>query len=69
MSQCWIIRHNESLAGYITLLADKLEADEQLLAEEGVQYRTFPAVKIGLLAADQRAKGAGRRLVEWFWNM
>ena len=65
LSQCWIIRHNESLAGYITLLADKLEGDEQLLAEEGVQYRTFPAVKIGLLAADQRAKGAGRRLVEW----
>lgn len=25
LSQCWIIRHNESLAGYITLLADKLE--------------------------------------------
>jgi hypothetical protein len=30
-----------------------------------VQYQTFPAVKIGLLAADRRAKGAGRRLVEW----
>ena len=65
LSQCWIIRHNEALAGYITLLADKLEGDEQLLAEEGIQYRTFPAVKIGLLATDQRAKGAGRRLVEW----
>ena len=30
-----------------------------------MQYRTLPAVKIGLLAADGRAKGAGRRLVEW----
>jgi GNAT superfamily N-acetyltransferase len=26
---------------------------------------TFPAIKIGLLAVDQRAKGAGRHLVEW----
>ncbi|MCL1475999.1 GNAT family N-acetyltransferase [Argonema antarcticum] len=65
ISQCWIIRHGDALAGYITLLADKLVVDEQILEEEGVQYRTFPAVKIGLLAADRRAKGCGRRLVEW----
>jgi GNAT superfamily N-acetyltransferase len=65
ISQCWIIRHTDALAGYITLLADKLEVDVQLLGGEGVQYRTFPAVKIGLLAADARAKGAGSRLVEW----
>lgn len=65
ISQCWIIRHTDALAGYITLLADKLEVDVQLLEEEGVRYRTFPAIKIGLLAADERAKGAGSRLVEW----
>jgi hypothetical protein len=64
ISQCWIIRHGNALAGYITLLADRLEVDEQLLENEGVQYRTFPAVKIGLLAADYRAKGAGRRSEE-----
>lgn len=63
--QCWIIRHKSDLAGYITLLADKLQVDTQLLAEEGVRYRSFPAIKIGLLAADQRAKGAGSALVEW----
>jgi hypothetical protein len=63
LCQCWIVRHGEALAGYITLLADKLSVDERLLQEEGVQYQTFPAVKIGLLAADSRAKGAGRRLV------
>jgi GNAT superfamily N-acetyltransferase len=63
--QCWTIWHGDALAGYITLLADKLKVDSRLLEEEGVQYRTFPAVKIGLLAADGRAKGAGSRLVEW----
>ncbi len=65
LCQCWIIRHEDALAGYITLLADKLSVDEQLLQEEGVQYQTFPAVKIGLLAADGRAKGVGRCLVDW----
>jgi GNAT superfamily N-acetyltransferase len=63
--QCWVIRVGESLAGYITLLADKLQVEDSILVEEGVKYRTFPAIKIGLLAVDRRAKGAGRRLVEW----
>jgi len=63
--QCWILRCEDSLAGYITLLADKLEVDRPILLDEGVQYRSFPAIKIGLLAVDRRAKGAGRRLVEW----
>lgn len=62
---CWIIRVDDSLAGYITLLADKLQVEDPILAEEGVKYRTFPAIKIGLLAADRRARGVGRRLVEW----
>jgi hypothetical protein len=42
-----------------------LDLDQPILIDEGVQYQTFPAIKIGLLAADKRAKGAGRRLVEW----
>lgn len=65
ISQCWILRCEDSLAGYITLLTDKLELDEPILLDEGVQYQSFPAIKIGLLAVDKRAKGAGRRLVEW----
>lgn len=65
ISRCWVIVSEGYLAGYITLLADKLELEQPPLASEGVQYRTMPAVKIGLLAADGRAKGAGRRLVEW----
>ncbi|MEG3931458.1 MULTISPECIES: hypothetical protein [unclassified Microcoleus] len=65
ISQCWILRCEDSLAGYITLLTDKLELAEQILLDEGVQYQSFPAIKIGLLAVDRRAKGAGRRLVEW----
>lgn len=56
LCQCWIIRYEDNLAGYRTLLADTLEIDTQLLEGEGVRYCTFPAVKIGLLAADQRAK-------------
>ena len=47
------------------MLTDKLELEAPPLAGEGVKYKTMPAVKIGLLAADHRAKGAGRRLVEW----
>ena len=62
---CWLIREESGLAAYITLLADKLEVDSPLLKSEDIKYRTFPAVKIGLLAADERAKGAGTRLVEW----
>jgi GNAT superfamily N-acetyltransferase len=62
---CWVMRVGDSLAGYITLLADKLQVEDQILLEEGVKYRTFPAIKIGLLAVDRRAKGAGRHLVEW----
>jgi hypothetical protein len=65
ISQCWVLRCEDSLAGYITLIADKLELDEPILIDEGVRYQTFPAIKIGLLAADKRAKGAGGRLVEW----
>lgn len=65
ISQCWILRCEDSLAGYITLLTDKLELEEPILLDEGVQYQSFPAIKIGLLAVDRRAKGAGRCLVEW----
>lgn len=63
--RCWILRDGDDLAAYITLLADKLTVEEQLLQEEGVLYKTFPAVKIGFLAADKRARGAGKFLMEW----
>jgi len=63
--RCWILRDGEDLAAYITLLADKLTVEERLLHDEGVLYKTFPAVKIGFLAADKRARGTGRFLVEW----
>jgi len=53
------------LAGYITLLANKLQVEDPLLAKEGVEYRTFPAVKIGLLTVDRRTKGLGVRLMDW----
>jgi hypothetical protein len=63
--QAWILRTDEGLAAYITMYADKLDTDVKLLNEEGVDRTTFPAVKIGLLAADERAKGAGKTLVVW----
>lgn len=65
LCQCWVLRVGDALAGYITLLADKLQAENPLLVEEGVKYQTFPAIKIGLLAVDRRARGAGSHLVEW----
>lgn len=37
----------------------------QLTTHENIQYATFPAIKIGLLAADSRAKGAGSCLIDW----
>lgn len=63
--RCWILRDGEDLAAFITLLADKLTVEQSLLHGEGVLYKTFPAVKIGFLAADRRARGAGKILVEW----
>jgi len=36
-----------------------------LLEGEDVRYRTFPAVKIGLLAVDGRTKGLGTELIRW----
>ncbi len=35
---CWAIRSGDSLAGYITLLADKLQVENPILVEEGVKY-------------------------------
>lgn len=66
LGECWFVRKKDGrLGGYITLLADRLAVENQLLAEESVKYRTFPAVKIGLLAVDERAKGYGSALVQW----
>lgn len=64
-SKCWIVACHDGLAAYITLLADKLTMDDPILVGEDIRYTTFPAVKIGWLAADPRAKGSGRRLLDW----
>ena len=68
LCQCWIAKVEDALAGYITLLADKLQVEDVLLVRENVKYRTFPAVKIGLLAVDRRTTGLGIRLMEWAIN-
>ena len=65
LCRCWALVHEGYLAGYVTLLTDKLTLRYERLTEENIHYKTYPAVKIGLLSADKRAKGAGRRLVEW----
>lgn len=62
---CWYFDVEGKLAAYVTLLADRLSVDRELLGAEDVRYQTFPAVKIGLLAADHRAKGAGKALMRW----
>ncbi|MCF0064263.1 GNAT family N-acetyltransferase [Dyadobacter chenwenxiniae] len=64
-SRCWVVHCENCLAAYITLLADRLIATEKLLEEEDIKYTTFPAIKIGLLAADERASKVGKRMVEW----
>lgn len=66
MCRCWIISHNGALAAYITLLADRLSIErKKFLKTEGVKRDSFPAVKIGYLASDKRAQGAGSHLLEW----
>lgn len=65
IASCWYLAVEGRLAAYITLLADRLVVESELLSSEDVRYRTFPAVKIGLLAADRRARGAGTALVRW----
>lgn len=64
-SKWWLVSCQEGIAAYITLLADKLTMGTPILIDEDVRYTTFPAVKIGWLAADPRAKGSGRRLMDW----
>ncbi len=66
LGECWYCTKEDGrLAGYITLLADRLAVEAPLLAGESVRYRTFPAVKIGLLAVDERSKGFGTAMVRW----
>jgi GNAT superfamily N-acetyltransferase len=72
MGLCWVITNNGKLVAFITLLADRLQVFDKdrnpkriLKKEEQIEYTSFPAVKIGLLASDKRARHAGRRLVEW----
>jgi len=69
VGNCWFARNDAGrLAGYITLFADCLSVQRPLLESENVQYRTFPAVKIGLLAVDNRAKGLGTVLMHWVFR-
>jgi GNAT superfamily N-acetyltransferase len=65
IARAFVLRVDGRLAAYMTLFTDKLHAGEPLLEAQQIRYRTFPAVKIGLLAADERARGAGTRLVKW----
>ncbi len=65
LAGCWYLAPQGNLAAYINLLADRLTLELPVLEGEGIRYRTFPAVKIGLLAADHRAKGAGAALMRW----
>ena len=65
LSKCFIVHHGGHLAGYVTLLADKLVVKEPILLNEGIARSTFPAIKIGWLAGDRRVKGMGQKLIKW----
>ena len=72
MGRCWDIIEDSKLVGYITLLADRLQVLDTerhpkriLKKKEKIEYDSFPAIKIGLLAADRRAHRAGKRLMLW----
>ena len=70
LSRCWVIVENGHLASYITLQADSLEYRDERGRKKKISTNdgdlVNPAsVKIGLLAADKRAKRAGRALILW----
>jgi GNAT superfamily N-acetyltransferase len=65
-----MIVDNGHLVAYITLRLDSMryrddEGHDKKISTEDGDFVGPPAVRIGLLASDKRAKGAGRALVEW----
>ncbi len=70
LSRCFVIIDNDHLVAYITLRADSLTVRDEKGRKKKVStpdgdFLNPPAVKISLLAADVRATGAGKRLVDW----
>jgi hypothetical protein len=73
LSRCFVIIDNNHLASYLTLQADSLSFRDEKGRKKKVStadgdFTNPPAVRIGLLAADAEAKGAGKRLVKWALN-
>lgn len=62
---CWVLRHDGQLAAYITLLADNLTVTSSSVVDNASTTAIYPAVKVGVLAADQLHKGAGFCLIDW----
>jgi hypothetical protein len=71
VSRAFIIRDPECLAAYITISASSLEFKKvegwrkQPLIAEGIDYTSLPAIKIGRLASDIKARKSGTRLLKW----
>lgn len=54
--------YEETIAAYFTLLSDAIEikgGDKRVFLKIGMSYKTYPAMKIGRMAADNRFKGYG----------
>ena len=70
LSRCWMIIDNGHLVAYITLRGDSMRyrderGNEKIISMDDGDFIGPPAIRIALLAADKRAKGSGKALVEW----
>ena len=66
----WFYKPKKELAGYITVLTDaiRLEGDlKEYFREEGIKYKSLPALKIGRVCVsdDYRRRGIGTLMIEF----
>lgn len=66
----WFHKPTKKLIGYVTLLTDKISlhtALKEKFREEGINYRSLPALKIGRLCIQDEflRKGVGTHMVDW----
>jgi hypothetical protein len=70
VSKAWVLLVEKRVAAYMNIRTDVLHIidkggrTKKIVLEDAVLTHV-PSIKIQLLAADKRAKGAGKRLVKW----
>jgi hypothetical protein len=70
VSKAWVIIAKQKVVAYAAIRTDVLRVVDDAgrpkkIVLEDAAYTNVPSIKIQLLAADKRAKGAGKRLMKW----